>query len=96
MGFYMSDEDNLCAMCNGTKMLGNSDCPYCNGTGEWTQAAESYMKHHICQCINWDRAFCPVCHQRCHHDTTNNPKQTISPGPGGMKTSKRRVEEIHA
>ena len=84
-------------MCSGGEksLKPNKDCPYCNGTGEKNKAADAYMKHHICQCINWDRAFCPVCKQRCHHDTTNTPKQKIDPGPGGMTTNKR-VEEIKA
>jgi hypothetical protein len=59
-------------------------CVYCNGTGEWNQAAQAYVKNHICQCIVLDRKFCPVCNKPCHHDTSLNPKQTIDSGHGGM------------
>ena len=72
-------------MCQGSgKVLEQQSCVYCNGTGEWNNVAEVYMKNHICQCITLDRKFCPVCKKPCHHDTSLNPKQTIDPGFGGM------------
>lgn len=80
----MSSENN-CDFCKGTtKNFFNQSCTYCNGTGQWNQAAQSYVKNHICQCIMWDRNFCPVCQQKCHHDTSLNPKQVIDPGYGGL------------
>ena len=78
-------EESPCDVCKGTKKnIFNETCPYCNGTGEWNDAASSYMKSHICQCINWDRENCPICMQKCHHDTSQTPKQKIIPGYGGM------------
>jgi len=83
----LSDE-SPCDVCKGTmKNIFNEICPYCNGTGEWNDAASSYMKSHICQCLNWDRENCPMCMQKCHHDSHQNPKQKIDPGYGGMTTA---------
>lgn len=77
--------DNFCDFCLGTgKNFVNESCTYCNSTGEWNQAAQSYVKNHICQCIILDRKFCPVCKKICHHDTTLNPKQVIDSGHGGL------------
>lgn len=76
---------DYCDFCKGTgKNFVNEACTYCNGTGEWNQTAQVYLKNHICQCIVWDRKFCPVCHKICHHDTSVSPKQTIDSGFGGM------------
>lgn len=77
--------DNSCEMCKGTtKNIFNEACIYCNGTGEWNQAAAAYLKNHICQCINWNRSFCPICKKRCHHDSALSPKQKIDPRYGSM------------
>lgn len=65
----------------------NEVCPYCNGTGEWNDAAAAYLKNHICQCIVLDRKFCPVCEKKCHHDTTLSPKQKIDSGYGGISSA---------
>ena len=43
----------MCAVCKGKdiiELLG-SQCPFCNGTGEFTKTAEAYFDSHICQCI---------------------------------------------
>jgi len=85
--------DDVCEFCKGVgRPL--QICVYCNGTGEWNQAAQVYMKNHICQCITLDREFCPVCNKSCHHDTTLNPKQRIDPGSGGMSSPKSYKQEI--
>jgi RecJ-like exonuclease len=70
-----------CPVCSGkgTIEITDSQCPFCNGTGERTRAAESYMKVHICQCIFLDRKNCPLCGKKCHHNTPNRPKILISP-----------------
>lgn len=81
----MSDEIEYCILCEGTgKNSFNENCTYCNGTGEPNNLAEDYFRNHICQCISWDRKFCPVCKKKCHHDTSLSPKQTIDPGWGGL------------
>ena len=77
-------KDDICDFCKGSGMLASNICVFCNGTGEWNQAAQAYLKNHICQCIVLDRKFCPVCNKPCHHDTTLHPKQKIDPGYGGM------------
>lgn len=79
--------DDVCDFCKGASSDSTNVCVYCNGTGEWNQAAQSYMQNHICQCIVLDRKFCPVCNKACHHDTSLNPKCTIDPGFGGQSTS---------
>ena len=76
--------EDVCDFCKGVGSSATNVCVYCNGTGEWNQAAQSYVKNHICQCIVLDRKFCPVCNKPCHHDTSLNPKQTIDSGHGGM------------
>ncbi len=78
--------DDKCDFCRGTGRITSGMCVYCNGTGEWNQAAQAYVKNHICQCITLDRKFCPVCNKACHHDTTLSPRQKIDPGYGGMVT----------
>ena len=75
--------EDICDFCKGLGSISSHDCVYCNGTGEWNQAAQAYVKNHICQCIILDRKFCPVCNKACHHDTSLNPKQRIDPGYGG-------------
>ncbi len=73
--------DKKCAVCNGEgtiKLLG-SQCPFCNGTGEFTSTAKAYLESHICQCIFLDRKKCPLCGKRCHHDTPNKPKVLVGP-----------------
>jgi DnaJ-class molecular chaperone len=81
----MSNED-YCDFCKGMP-TGSKMCVYCNGTGEWNQTAQAYLKNHICQCIFFDRKFCPVCHKKCHHDASLSPKQKIDPGWGGDSKS---------
>lgn len=80
------DKEDKCDLCKGAGVVGTNECPFCNGTGEWNQAAQAYVLNHICQCIVWDRRFCPVCLKACHHDTSNSPKQTIDPGFGGISS----------
>lgn len=80
--------ESTCDICKGTcKNRFNEVCPYCNGTGDWNDAAAAYLKNHICQCIFLDRKFCPVCEKKCHHDSSQSPKQVIDPGYGGMSAT---------
>ena len=69
--------------CKGVRYL-SYVCVYCNGTGEWNQAAQAYVKNHICQRIVLASKFCSVCNKACHNNTALKPKQTIEPGYGGM------------
>lgn len=79
------DKENNCAICTGTgKNMFDEVCTYCNGTGESNSLAKEYLQNHICQCIYWDRKFCPICKKKCHHDSTLSPKQKIEPGYGGV------------
>ena len=73
--------EEKCVVCkgHGTIELLNSQCPFCNGTGDFTKAAESYLHSHICQCIFFDRKKCPLCGKICHHDTTNRPDVLVGP-----------------
>lgn len=80
-------EDNVCVICDGEKIFLGHPCTFCNGTGEWNQPGENYLKDHICQCIIWGREFCPVCGKKCHHDTESTPKQIIDSGYGGMSNT---------
>lgn len=83
-----------CVICKGTgEYFDSRICSYCNGTGEGTSLAEEYMRNHICQCIFLDRKFCPICHKKCHHDTTLNPKQKIDPGYGGISSKKLKPKQ---
>ena len=74
-------DSNICGVCKGVGNIEliDSQCPFCNGTGENSTAAESYMKSHICQCIFLDRKMCPICGKKCHHDTPHRPKIRLSP-----------------
>ena len=76
----MTNDEN-CLVCKGNGMIEllDSQCPFCNGTGEFTKSAESYLQSHICQCIFLDRKLCPICEKKCHHDTPNRPKVLINP-----------------
>jgi len=39
---------SVCDVCNGGgKNMFNEICPYCNGTGEWNDAAAAYLKNHM-------------------------------------------------
>jgi len=40
--------DDVCDFCKGASSDSGNVCVYCNGTGEWNQAAQSYVKNHIC------------------------------------------------
>ena len=88
-GSHTLDEQKKCAVCKGTGTIEllNSQCPFCNGTGEYSKTAESYLKSHICQCIFLDRLNCPVCHKRCHHSSSQTPKQKIDPGYTGTSNT---------
>ena len=48
--------EEKCVVCkgNGTIELLGSQCPFCNGTGDFTKSGESYLNSHICQCIFLD------------------------------------------
>ncbi len=77
---YMMQAEK-CPICSGkgTIEITDSQCSFCNGTGESTNAAKSYLKVHICQCIFLDRKNCPICGKKCHHNTPNRPKILIAP-----------------
>lgn len=89
--------EDKCDLCKGLGAVGKQVCPFCNGEGTWNQAAQSYVKNHICQCIVWDRKFCPVCGKKCHHGSSQNDKQKIDPGFGGLgfstTTTTEKVEQ---
>ncbi|MGI0072487.1 MAG: hypothetical protein ACREA3_01580 [Nitrosotalea sp.] len=70
-----------CAVCGGGGKITllDTQCSFCNGTGEYSKTADSYMKSHICQCIFLDRITCPLCGKKCHHDTPNKPKILMGP-----------------
>lgn len=87
-------KDDICDFCKGVGKSSSYVCVYCNGTGEWNAAAQSYLKNHICQCIALDRKFCPICNKSCHHDTSLNPKQKIDPGNGGISVQESYSNEI--
>ena len=88
----MTQEGNICDVCRGAKDQ-RIICPYCNGTGEWNSAAQSYINNHICQCIVLDRKHCPVCNKKCHHDSSGKPKQKIDPGYGGISVKEKYSQE---
>ncbi len=77
----MLKKSKKCVVCNGVGKIEilTTQCPFCNGTGDYTKSAESYLKSHICQCIFLDRKICPLCKKKCHHDTPNRPKVLINP-----------------
>ena len=74
---------NNCLICCGRgfiTLLDNMQCSFCNGTGEYTKAADSYMKVHACQCfVTVERRECPLCGERCHHTTNNKPTIELAP-----------------
>ena len=74
-------EEKFCVVCKGKGAIEllDSQCPFCNGTGENSKSAESYLLSHICQCIFLDRKMCPICEKKCHHDTPNRPKVLVNP-----------------
>jgi len=80
-------DSGICVICDGKKTYLGHPCTFCNGTGEWNQASENYLKDHICQCIIWGREFCPVCGKLCHHDSSQTPKQRIVPGYGRLTST---------
>lgn len=88
-----SDSGDKCDFCGGEGSAIGITCVYCNGTGEWNFAAQSYLKNHICQCITWDRKHCPVCQKKCHHGTTSGPRQTIDGGHGGQSNLSKNWDE---
>jgi len=46
-------KEKICVVCKGRGKIEllDTQCPFCNGTGEYTRISESYFKSHICQCI---------------------------------------------
>jgi DnaJ-class molecular chaperone len=38
--------EDVCDFCKGVSSS-SYVCVYCNGTGEWNQAAQAYVKNHI-------------------------------------------------
>jgi hypothetical protein len=78
------DISQLCLVCDSKGYINswrNVECCFCNGTGENTKAAESFMKIHPCQCIDLDRKNCPLCKLKCHHSTNNKPKVLVVKSP---------------
>ncbi|MDI1495437.1 MAG: hypothetical protein K8823_745 [Cenarchaeum symbiont of Oopsacas minuta] len=70
-----------CSVCKGIGHIELLDtpCQFCNGTGEYTKAADAFLTSHTCQCILLDRKKCPVCGKNCHHDTPNRVKIVAPP-----------------
>jgi hypothetical protein len=65
----MISEYPKCAICRGEKDNFFGDhCHFCNNSGKWNPAAESFMKYHTCYCQKGDRKTCDLCGKRCHHD----------------------------
>jgi len=77
-------ESGKCDLCRGAGKYLDGRCTFCNGTGEWNNAAQAFVRNHICQCITLDRKNCPICHKPCHHDTSLDPKQKIDSGHDGI------------
>ena len=83
----LSCSSSFCPICNGRGSIEEGlwrvmECSFCNGTGEYTKAAASFMKAHPCQCINTsDRKNCPFCKQKCHHNANNKPRVLIVGNP---------------
>lgn len=84
----MNKDKGKCNLCNGLGKFVKQSCVYCNGTGEWNQLAENYIKNHVCQCIIFDRQNCPVCEEKCHHTPSGTPKNTIAPPSGGQSITR--------
>ena len=79
-----SPPQQFCSICNGTRYIDSwrkVECYFCNGTGEYTKAAESFMKAHPCQCVHSDRKNCSLCKQKCHHSSNNKPKVLFVKSP---------------
>ena len=57
------ENEKTCVVCKGRGKIEllDTQCPFCNGTGEYTRISESYFKSHICQCIFLNRKICPLC-----------------------------------
>jgi DnaJ-class molecular chaperone len=75
---------STCAVCDGRGYIDSwrtVECYFCNGTGEFTKAASSFMNIHPCQCVNSDRKNCLLCKQKCHHSTENKPKVLVVKSP---------------
>jgi len=75
---------DFCTVCDGRgfiPLFDNDQCSFCNGTGEYTRAAASYMKAHACQCFisAEDKKNCGLCGQKCHHATDNKPVIALAP-----------------
>ena len=84
---HLGDDNNgsnCCPVCDSTGYIDSwrtAICYFCNGTGEYTKAAATFMKIHPCQCVHSDRENCPLCKQKCHHSTNNKPKVLITSPP---------------
>ena len=42
-----------CLVCKGDGKIAwtHTSCPFCNETGEYSKASETFLLNHICQCI---------------------------------------------
>jgi hypothetical protein len=83
----LPSSSSFCPICNSKGCIEEGlwrimECSFCNGTGEYTKTAASFMKVHPCQCINTsDRKNCPFCKQKCHHNANNKPRVLIVGNP---------------
>jgi hypothetical protein len=86
IGSYSSSSisSTVCSICDSRGYIDSwrtVACYFCNGTGEYTKAAVSFMRIHPCQCIQTDRRNCPLCKQKCHHSSNNKPKVLVVKSP---------------
>jgi hypothetical protein len=72
-----------CAVCKGDGIvwaMDNSLCWFCNSTGEFNLAADSFMKSHGCLChLKSEAKHCILCGGTCHHSTDHRIVVRIDP-----------------
>ena len=90
----VEDSRQGCPICRNTGEIEswrNIECPFCNGTCEYTNAAASFMRIHPCQCIQGNSKDCPLCSLKCHHQTGNKPKMITAEPPRWWAISLRII-----
>ena len=45
--------EDMCDFCKGVGSSSTNVCVYCNGTGEWNQAAQAYVKIIFVSVLYW-------------------------------------------